>query len=97
MELLTEQAIREACASLNKNWTHKQGVLELVCSFAHFAEGLAFVNRVGAMAEQHQHHPDIFLSYSTVRITLTTHDAGGLTQKDVALAKQIDTLLSAQT
>ncbi|MDZ4231528.1 MAG: 4a-hydroxytetrahydrobiopterin dehydratase [Patescibacteria group bacterium] len=58
-----------------------------------FKEALGFVNRVGELAEAHDHHPDIKLfDYKKVEISLTTHSAGGLTEKDVVLAKEIDKL-----
>lgn len=66
--------------------------LEREFKFPDFASALAFVNRVGALAEAASHHPDVSLSWGKVRITLRTHDANGVTQKDYDLAKQIDTL-----
>ena len=58
--------------------------------FADFREALAFVNRVGELAERAGHHPDIDIRYAAVTLTLSTHDAGGLTAKDFALARAID-------
>ena len=55
-----------------------------------FREALAFVNRVGDLAERAGHHPDIDIRYNSVTLALTTHDAGGLTQKDFDLAHAID-------
>ena len=57
-----------------------------------FVSGLAFVAKVTVFAEIAEHHPDVELSYGKVKITLSTHDAGGLTKKDIALAKKIDEL-----
>lgn len=57
-----------------------------------FASGLEFVNAIGEIAEQVNHHPDITLTYSTVHVTLTSHDVGGITQRDVDLARTISTL-----
>ena len=72
-------------------WQQLEGVLEHERSFPSFADALAFVNRVGALAEQHDHHPDILLhSYRHVRLRLTTHAAGNLTRNDLILAAQID-------
>ena len=60
-------------------------------TFRNFSEALAFVNRVGAEAEGMDHHPDIFLhNYKVVTLTLTTHDAGGLTRMDFDLAAKIE-------
>ena len=58
--------------------------------FGDFAGALAFVNRVGALAEAAGHHPDIDIRYSRVTLALTTHDAGGLTARDFELAAQIE-------
>ena len=57
-----------------------------------FAAGLAFVNQIAELAELAQHHPDVLLRYGSVSVTLTTHDAGGLTVRDLALAAAIDAL-----
>lgn len=61
-------------------------------SFADFASALAFVNKVGALAEAQNHHPDITLAWGSVGITLSTHSADSVTEKDIALAKSIDQL-----
>lgn len=66
--------------------------LEREFTFPDFRSALAFTNRVGALAEAANHHPDIHLSWGKVRITLWTHTANGVTQKDHDLAKQIDAL-----
>ena len=58
--------------------------------FADFRQALAFVNRVGELAERAGHHPDIDIRYNTVTLALTTHDAGGLSSKDFDLAQAID-------
>lgn len=58
--------------------------------FADFREALRFVNRVGELAERAGHHPDIDIRYNAVTLTLTTHDAGGLSAKDFDLARAID-------
>ena len=56
----------------------------------HFADALAYVNAVGALAEEVDHHPDIDIRWNTVRLALTTHDSGGLTLLDLALAGAIE-------
>ena len=61
--------------------------------FKDFKEALGFVNQVGDLAEQHNHHPDIHMvEYKKVKVVLTTHSAGGITEKDISLAKEIDKL-----
>ena len=59
-------------------------------SFGNFKEALAFVNEVGALAEQSDHHPDITINYSKVTLTLWTHTSGGVTNKDFDLAGHIE-------
>ena len=58
--------------------------------FKDFPAAMKFVNAVGVLAEQVQHHPDIGVRWNEVTLALTTHDAGGLTQKDFALARECD-------
>jgi 4a-hydroxytetrahydrobiopterin dehydratase len=62
--------------------------------FKDFSQAWAFMTRVALLAEKHDHHPDWSNVWATVRIELSTHDAGGLTEKDVALARAIDALLA---
>jgi 4a-hydroxytetrahydrobiopterin dehydratase len=62
-------------------------------SFPDFKAALAFVNRVGAVAEEQGHHPDIFLAWGKVQITLWTHKIDGLTESDFIMAAKIDTLV----
>lgn len=73
-------------------WRVESGELTRTFGFADFRAALAFVNRVGEIAEQAGHHPDIDIRYSRVRLALVSHDAGGLTEKDFALAATIDAL-----
>ena len=58
--------------------------------FSNFVKALAFVNRVGGVAEEQGHHPDIFLTWGKVRITMCTHKIDGLTESDFILAAKID-------
>ena len=66
--------------------------LEKEYSFRDFAEALAFTNRVGALAEEQGHHPDIYLAWGKVRITIWTHKIDGLSRGDFVLAAKIDRL-----
>lgn len=61
--------------------------------FEEFSEGIDFVNGVAEIAEEADHHPDIRIKYTKVTLTLTTHDAGGITEADIELAKKIDHLI----
>jgi 4a-hydroxytetrahydrobiopterin dehydratase len=84
-QLLTETEIRERVSSL-PGWTLKESTLQCTRKFKDFVEAVEFVNKLVEPAESAGHHPDIEISYNKVIISLTTHDAGGLTQKDVDLA-----------
>ncbi len=64
--------------------------LEKEYRFSDFREALAFVNRLGEAAERAGHHPDIFLTWGKVKVTLWTHSVGGLSEKDFALAAEAD-------
>jgi 4a-hydroxytetrahydrobiopterin dehydratase len=67
-------------------WQIETGELVATFKFKDFVAALHFVNQVGELAEAAGHHPDIDIRYNRVRLALTTHDAGGLTEKDFALA-----------
>lgn len=74
-------------------WRVQDGALVREWKLEDFAAALGFVQRVGALAEQANHHPDILLhGWNKVRLTLSTHSEGGLTQADFGLAEQIDGL-----
>ena len=77
-------------------WTETPARLEREFQFVDFRAAMAFLNRVAEVAEAHGHHPEIFNIYGTVRLTLTTHDAGNtVTNKDYKLAAAIDAVLDA--
>jgi len=71
-------------------WVLEGNAIQKEYSFADFRQALTFVNAVGELAEQQNHHPDIMLRYNRVILTLSTHSAGGLTEKDFELARAID-------
>jgi 4a-hydroxytetrahydrobiopterin dehydratase len=71
------------------DWRWLLGALHAHFASGDFAAGLALVNRVGELAEAANHHPDVDLRYPYVRVTLVSHDAGGVTSRDVDLARQI--------
>lgn len=73
-------------------WSIENGHLVRTYPFEAFVDGLAFVNAVAWLAEAADHHPDVLLRWGSVRIELWTHDAGGLTRKDRALAERIEAL-----
>ena len=73
-------------------WNEENNVLVREFKFADFQAALEFVNKVGALAEEVNHHPDIELGWGKVKIKLTTHSAGKVTDKDHELAKKIDAI-----
>jgi 4a-hydroxytetrahydrobiopterin dehydratase len=76
-------------------WREEGGALVRDLRFGDFRAALAFVNRVGAIAEEQGHHPDVLLhGYRHVRLTLSTHSAGRVTEADHALARAIDDLVA---
>lgn len=83
---------RDAALAELPHWTLSDDTLSIsrTLKFADFAEAFGFMARVALVAEKADHHPEWFNVYNRVEIRLTTHDAGGLSQRDVALAQAID-------
>ena len=75
------------------DWTRDGDLIRKVFKLASFPAAIAFVTQVAFLAEAAAHHPDIDIRWRTVTLALTTHDAGGLSEKDFALAAQIDEIL----
>ncbi|MDX2131325.1 MAG: 4a-hydroxytetrahydrobiopterin dehydratase [Planctomycetota bacterium] len=73
-------------------WAEVGEALQRTYQFRDFVSAMAFVTKVAAYAEQAQHHPDIMIRYNKVTLTLSTHDSGGVTEKDFAAAKAADGL-----
>ena len=88
MALLTEAEIEEHLARV-PGWEQRGPEIRRTWAFKDFAGSMTFVNRVAALAEAADHHPDIDIRYSKVTLVLCTHDAGGLTERDFALAEAI--------
>ncbi|HUF76714.1 MAG TPA: 4a-hydroxytetrahydrobiopterin dehydratase [Longimicrobiales bacterium] len=82
--------------SARKGWKRRANKLTKDFAFESFRDSIVFVNRVATLADDMNHHPDIDIRYSTVTVSVTTHDAGGITEKDLDLAEQIDFATSAQ-
>ena len=73
-------------------WNEKDNTITKTFEFSSYLDLIYFVNEVANLSEQENHHPDITVGYCKVTISLTTHDAGSLTEKDYKLAKLIDDL-----
>lgn len=88
---LTEAEIAENLCKLN-GWSIEEGKLVRKFKFADFAASLAFINKAGEIAERLDHHPDITFGWGYADIYTITHDRGGITDLDFALAKEIDAI-----
>jgi 4a-hydroxytetrahydrobiopterin dehydratase len=89
-DLLTPDAIGAALATLHADWSGSTDSLTRSIEFADFGTAVEFVNRLAPACEQLDHHPDLALRWRWVDIELATHSAGGVTDMDVTLARQID-------
>ena len=90
---LKGQALAELLQKLGNHWNVINGHhLEKDFAFKNFREALIFTNKVGELAEQQGHHPDIYLAWGRVKITLWTHKIDGLTESDFVMAAKIDRL-----
>ena len=88
METLSREEIEAALAGLN-DWAYGDEALTRTFRFADFVHAISFVEDLADVAEERQHHPDIDIRYSKVTLALSSHDAGGLTERDFALAEAI--------
>lgn len=84
----------EILAQISSNWklSENNDLLSRRFEFNNFSEALALVNKIGELAENQQHHPDINLGWGYVEIYLSTHDIGGISDKDITLSQDIDKL-----
>ena len=91
MPKLTAKQIKAALPGVPQ-WRRKAQVIARTYEFKDFPAAIRFVNGVARVAEKAWHHPDIDIRWNKVALALTTHDEGGLTQKDFALAEKFDRL-----
>jgi 4a-hydroxytetrahydrobiopterin dehydratase len=91
MAKLTPSQIKQALPSV-PSWKKKGSTISRIFQFKDFPASIHFVNRVATLAEKAWHHPDIDIRWNKVTLTLSTHDEGGLTEKDFALAAKFDRL-----
>lgn len=80
-----------------KGWKLRGNKISRLYVFEDFMQGLQFINQIARLAEAMNHHPDIDVRYNKVKLTLTTHDEGGLTMKDFRLAEKINRVRSNQS
>lgn len=94
MDKLNTESIR-GWLDRRKGWKRKANRLVKEYALGSFRDSIVFVNRVATIADTFDHHPDIDVRFDSVTITLTTHDAGGITERDLKVAEQIDFATSA--
>ena len=87
--LLTEKETQTRLKDI-PGWKRQGQEISRLYTFSGFVSAMAFVNHVADLAEAMDHHPDILIQYKKVKLTLSTHDAGGLTNLDFKLARKID-------
>ena len=93
MAVLSDAQVDAAAATLD-GWTRSDGALRRSVTFGSFLDGIEGVRTVAELAERADHHPDIDIRWRTVHLALSTHSEGGITEKYVELARQIDAALA---
>ena len=86
---LSDLEIQRALGGL-AGWARRGDSITKTFAFERFPDGISFVDRVARIAEDMNHHPDIDIRYTKVTMTLSTHDAGGITKSDLTLAERIE-------
>lgn len=94
MDRMSEAEIASALEALPE-WSESGGEINRTYQLKDFIESMKFVNAIAAAAEADQHHPDILVRWNKVRLSLSTHDAGGITEKDFAMAIRADSIAVA--
>jgi 4a-hydroxytetrahydrobiopterin dehydratase len=89
METFNQESIQSQLLNL-KDWAFVDNAIEKNFKFSNFIQALGFIVQVGVLAEKDNHHPELFNVYAKVKIRLNTHDANGVTIKDINLAMAID-------
>lgn len=89
MEKLSEAEVKDRL-SHHPEWTEVGGEIQRTFEFGDFKASMRFVNEIAEQAERVQHHPDVLIRYAKVTLTVSTHDAGGITVKDFDLANFAD-------
>jgi len=91
-ELLEDEELSIALKKCPE-WEFEKKAITRTIEFEEFNEAIDFVNDLAEIAEEAQHHPDIIVRHTRVSLSLTSHDAGGVTQLDIELAQRIDNLV----
>ena len=91
MKTFTAETVSPFLETL-KDWHFKKNAIEKDFKFKNFTQALGFIVQVGVLAERMNHHPELYNVYNKVNIRLNTHDSDGVTEKDIGLAQQIESL-----
>lgn len=89
MSLLSDAEIRQQLGKL-PGWEQRGNTIARAYEFPTFMAAIDFVNRIARLAEEMNHHPDITINYNRVALVLSSHDSGGVTQRDIRLAGRIN-------
>jgi 4a-hydroxytetrahydrobiopterin dehydratase len=92
MEKYNESTLSPELEKLN-GWKYSDGAIEKIFVFKNFRDAFTVMNRIAFEIEEMNHHPDWFNSYNKLNIRLSTHSSGGVTEKDITLAKKIDAII----
>ena len=94
---MKEDDIKNYIASYLPNWTIKEGKLSLEIKTQDWNESMAIANMISYLAEKFNHHPELFISYSRMKINLITYSENAITDKDLKLAEKITNMLAMDT
>jgi 4a-hydroxytetrahydrobiopterin dehydratase len=89
MAKLSQQEITEKLKALN-GWEQKDNAIVKRYKFKEFMDGIHFIGKIAPIAEKMDHHPDMTINYTRITFSCSTHDQGGITEKDFKLAKEIE-------
>ena len=89
MAKLSADQIAEKLKAL-PGWEYKNNAISKTFKFKEFLQGIEFVQKIAEIAEAADHHPDITINYKSITFSCSTHDAGGVTEKDIKLAENIE-------
>jgi 4a-hydroxytetrahydrobiopterin dehydratase len=92
MSVLSDEDVQARLGDLNDDWEKYGNCIRREFKFADFSGSVDFVNRLTPVANEMNHHPDLFISWNLVRVSLISHSEHGITEKDFELAKKLDEL-----
>ena len=87
--MLSLKELNERMSKLS-GWSLEDNSITKIYTFDNFKDSIEFINKLAEEAEKQEHHPDIMINFNRVKLKLTTHSEGGLTEKDIKLAEEID-------